>query len=66
MKDPFPWGNTVEVYDWDGVKQHIIHLDKLGQEIMISNDGKTLYLYSDYMQDGSDSYIYSYDLSSLK
>ena len=65
MKDPFPWGNTVEVYDWDGVKQHIIHLDKFGQEIMISKDGKTLYLYSDYMQDGSDSYIYSYDLSSL-
>ena len=65
MKDPFPWGNTVEVYDWNGVKQHIIHLDKFGQEIMISKDGKTLYLYSDYMQDGSDSYIYSYDLSSL-
>lgn len=65
MKDPFPWGNTVEVYDWDGVKQHIIHLDKFGQEIMISKDGKTLYLYSDYMQDGSDPYIYSYDLSSL-
>ena len=66
MKDPFPWGNTVEVYDWNGVKQHIIHLDKFGQEIMISKDGKTLYLYSDYMQDGSDPYIYSYDLSSLK
>ena len=66
MKDPFPWGNTVEVYDWDGIKQHIIHLDKFGQEIMISKDGKTLYLYSDSMQDGSDSYIYSYDLSSLK
>ena len=66
MKDPFPWGNTVEVYDWDGIKQHIIHLDKFGQEIMISKDGKTLYLYSDSMQDGSDSYIYSYDLSPLK
>ena len=66
LKDPFPWGNTVEVYDWGGVKQHIIHLDKFGQEIMISKDGKTLYLYSDYMQDGSDPYIYSYDISSLK
>ena len=65
LKDPFPWGNTVEVYDWDGVKQHIIHLDKLGQEIMISNDGKILYLYSGYMQEGDEPYIYSYDLSSL-
>ena len=65
-KDPFPVGNTVEVYDWDGVKQRVIHLDKLGQEIMLSKDSKTLYLYSGYPQDGSDPYIYSYDLSSLK
>ena len=66
MKDPFPWGNTVEVYDWDGVKQHIIHLDKFGQEIMLSKDGKTLYLYSDFIDDETDPYIYSYDLSPLK
>ena len=65
MKDPFPWGNTVEVYDWDGIKQRVIHLDRLGQEIMLSRDSKTLYLYSGYPQDGSDPYIYSYDLSSL-
>ena len=65
-KDPFPMGNIVEVYNWDGVKQKIIHLDKYGDEIMLSKDGKTLYLYSGYMQDGSDPYIYSYDLSSLK
>lgn len=65
MKDPFPMGNTVEVYDWDGVKQKVIHLDKYGRTIMLSADSKTLYLYSEYMQDGSDPYIYSYDLSSL-
>ena len=65
MKEPFPWGNTVEVYNWDGVKQRVIHLDRLGQEIMLSKDSKTLYLYSGYPQDGSDPYIYSYDLSSL-
>ena len=64
-KEPFPWGNTVEVYDWDGVKQHIIHLDKFGQEIMVSKDGKTLYLYSGYIDDETDPYIYSYNLSSL-
>lgn len=61
MKDPFPMGNTVEVYDWDGVKQQVIHLDKFGQSIMLSEDGKTLYLNS-----GWDSNIYSYDLTSLK
>lgn len=64
MKDPFPYGNTVEVYDWDGVKQQIIHLDHLGQEIMLSKDGKTLYLHSGYMQNGSDPYMYSYDLNA--
>lgn len=66
MKDPFPMGNTVEVYDWDGVKQQVIHLDKIGRVIMLSDDSKILYLYSDYMQDGSDAYIYSYDLDAIK
>ena len=61
-KEPFPFGNVVEVYDWDGIKQQIIHLDQLGQEIMLSKDGTNLYLYSGYLQDGSDPYIYSYDL----
>ena len=65
-KEPFPMGNTVEVYDWNGVKQQVIHLDKYGKVIMLSKDSKTLYLYSEYMNDGSDAYIYSYDLSSLK
>lgn len=65
MKDPFPMGNTVEVYNWNGEKKRVIHLDKYGRTIMLSKDSKTLYLYSEYMQDGSDPYIYSYDLSSL-
>ena len=66
MKDPFPMGNIVEVYDWNGVKRQIIDLDKYGRMIMLSKDSKTLYLYSDYMIDRNDTYIYSYDLSSLK
>lgn len=66
MKDPFPMGNTVEVYDWNGVKQQVLHLDKYGRIIMLSEDNKTLFLYSDEMNDGSDVYIYSYNLSSLK
>ena len=64
LKEPFPWGNSVEVYDWDGVKQQVIHLDKFGQEIMLSDDGKTLYLYSGFIDDQTAPYIYSYDLDS--
>ena len=66
ITDPFPMGNTIEVYDWDGVKQQVIHLDKYGRMLMLSEDGKTIFLYSEYMRDNSDSYIYSYDLSSIK
>ena len=66
IRDPFPMGNIVEVYDWDGVKQQVIHLDKFGRVIMLSEDSKTLYLYSEDMQDGSEPYFYSYDLNSLK
>ena len=58
------FGNTVEVYDWNGVKQQIIHLDKYGQQIMLSKNGKTLYLFSGDMVDGSNKYIYSYDVSN--
>ena len=64
LKEPFPWGNTVEVYDWDGVKQQVVHLDKFGQEIMLSKDGKTLYLFSGFIDDDTAPYIYSYDLES--
>lgn len=65
-KDQFIFGNTVEVYDWDGVKQQVIHLDYYGQSIMISKDSKTLYLLSDYSDDIDEPYIYSYDLSAIK
>ena len=65
-KDQFIFGNTVEVYDWDGVKQQVIHLDNYGQSIMISKDGKTLYLLSDYSDDINEPYIYSYDLNAIK
>lgn len=58
-KCPFPMGNTVEVYDWDGVKQQVIHLDKLGREIRLSEDGNTLYLSPGDTSHG-DEYIYSY------
>ncbi len=63
---PFIFGNTIEVYDWDGVKLQIIHLDKYGQKIQLSADSQTLYLFSDYSDDTPEPLIYSYDLSSLK
>lgn len=59
------YGNTIEVYDWDGNIQKIIHLDKYGTRIMVSDDNNTLYLFVlDY---DSDIYeVWSYDLNSLK
>ncbi len=63
---PFVFGNTVEVYNWEGIKQQVLHLDKLGQNIMLSDDGQTLYLFSGYSDDTPEPIIYSYDLSSLK
>ena len=66
FEDPFIFGNTIEVFDWGGTKQQIIHLDKYGQNLMLSDDNKTLYLVSDYSEDKPEPFIYAYDLSSLK
>ena len=64
-KNPFIFGNTIEVFNWDGVKQQVIHLDEYGQNIMLSKDNKTLYLFSDYSEDISEPFIYSYDLDAI-
>lgn len=64
-KNPFIFGNTIEVFNWDGEKQQVIHLDEYGQNIMLSKDNKTLYLFSDYSEDISEPFIYSYDLDSI-
>ena len=65
FEDPFIFGNTIEVFDWDGTKQQIIHLDKFGQNLMLSDDNKTLYLVSDYSEDKPEPFIYAYDLGPL-
>ena len=62
----FIFGNTVEIFDWNGDKLQTLRLDKYGQKIMISKDNKTLYLLSDYSDDIDEPYIYSYDLSAIK
>ena len=59
------YGNTVEVYDWDGVKQQVIHLDNYYKGIMLSGDGNTLFLLPDMTCDIIKPAIYSYDISNL-
>ena len=67
-KEPhmYLFGNTVEVYDWDGVKQQVIHLDNYYQEIMLSGDGNTLYLLPGMTDEIIKPAIYSYNISNLE
>ena len=62
---PWAFGNTLEVYDWDGVKQQVIHLDNYAHRIMLSGDGKTLYLFAQTDEIIKPA-IFSYDISNLK
>ena len=64
--DRFRYGNTVEVYDWDGIKHQVIHLDNYYQEIMLSSDGNTLFLHPGMTGDIIKPALYSYDISNLK
>ena len=66
-KEPHPYlfGNTVEVYDWDGVKQEVIHLDNYAQRIMLSGDGNTLFLFAQTDEIIKPA-IFSYDISNLE
>lgn len=59
--NPYVFGNTVEVFDWEGNKQKIIHLDHYGEEFMISDDNTTLYLFSG-INDGQVN-VWAYDIS---
>lgn len=54
------YGNTVEVYDWNGNKQKILHLDRFGHEIYVSEDNKTLYLLTD--DDDDEMLLYAFEL----
>ena len=64
--DMFRYGNTVEVYDWDGIKHQVIHLDNYYREIMLSGDGNTLFLHPGMTGDIIKPALYSYDISNLK
>lgn len=53
------YGNIVEVFDWNGQKQKVIHLDKYGQRIFVSDDNKKLYLLTDdYDEDEPKIWVY--------
>lgn len=63
-KNPYVYGNTIEVFDWDGKKQKIIYLDKYGQRIFITEDNNMLYLLTDdFFEDGSRPEIWVYNLN---
>lgn len=60
------FGNTVEVFDWDGVKQQVIHLDNYYKDIMLSGDGNTLFLLPGRSDEIIKPAICSYDISNLE
>lgn len=61
--NPYVYGNRIEVFDWDGNKKKIIHLDKYGQRIFVTEDNKKLYLLNDdYFEDNSKLEMWLYNL----
>ena len=64
---PQMYGNVVELLDWDGNKKNVLYLDHYGQRIVLSDDGKKLYLLSDNncLQTPKEPYIWVYDISNL-
>lgn len=64
---PNLYGNTIEIYDWDGKQQKkVIKLDHIGKRIIISDDNKTLYLLTDdYWEGDPNPQIWAYDISNL-
>lgn len=65
--NPYIYGNTIEIFDWEGNKKKVIHLDKYGQNIRVSKDNKTLFLFTeDYFEENSKPEIWVYDLNRKK
>ena len=65
-EDSDMFGNIIEVFNWDGVKQQVIHLDNYYQQIMLSGDGNTLFLLPGMTDEIIKPAIYSYDISNLE
>lgn len=66
LKNPYVYGNIVQVFDWDGNIVKTILLDKYGQDVFVSEDNKTLYLFTkDYFEEESKPEIWAYELNDL-
>ena len=63
----FFFGDIVKIYDWDGKQQkNVLKLDHIGRRILISDDHKTLYLFTDDFWGGEPNpKIWAYDISNL-
>lgn len=65
-KNPYIYGNIVQVFDWNGNLVKTIRLDKFGQSVFVSDDNKILYLFTnDYFEEDSKPEIWAYNLSEL-
>lgn len=58
-------GDDIDVFDWDGTLQKKFHLDKNGNQIIVSEDNEHLYLF-DYLSNEDGHVISSYNLKGAK
>ena len=61
----YSFGNTIEVYDWNGTLKKTLILDKQGQYIKVSDDNNTLYLFTNNQESGEEE-IWMYSLNNDK
>lgn len=60
----FRSGNIIEVYDWDGVLEKTIKLDKFGDFIKVSENNDILYLFSNNPKSG-ELELWMYDIKDV-
>lgn len=57
-------GNIIEVYNWDGMLEKTIKLDKSGDFIKVSENNDLLYLFSNNTESG-ESELWMYDIKDI-
>lgn len=57
-------GNVIEVYNWDGVLEKTIMLDKTGDFIKVSENNDKLYLFSNNLKSG-ELELWMYDIKGV-
>ena len=63
-KRVFRSGNVIEVYNWDGVLEKTIMLDKTGDFIKVSENNDKLYLFSNNLKTG-ELELWMYDIKGV-